>query len=46
MCGIAGIASLTEQPLERPELVESPMMARLTYRGPDEAGVYLNEART
>lgn len=41
MCGIAGIVSLTEQPLERPELVKS-MLDRLVHRGPDEEGQYVN----
>lgn len=41
MCGIAGIVSLTERPLERWELVQS-MLDRLVHRGPDGEGQYVN----
>jgi len=45
MCGIAGIVSLTDRPLEDVELVRT-MMDRLVHRGPDESGVYVNETHT
>jgi len=45
MCGIAGMVSLTDRPLEDVELVRT-MMDRLVHRGPDESGVYVNETHT
>jgi asparagine synthase (glutamine-hydrolysing) len=45
MCGIAGMMSLTSQPLSRPELV-GRMLERLIHRGPDEEGFYMNPSRT
>ena len=45
MCGIAGIVSLTERSLVRPELV-SCMLDRLVHRGPDEQGQYVNPTGT
>jgi asparagine synthase (glutamine-hydrolysing) len=41
MCGIAGIVSLTEQPVERPDLVQL-ILDRLVHRGPDGEGQYVN----
>ncbi len=37
MCGIYGMVSLTEQPLERPDLLKD-MGASLRHRGPDHSG--------
>src|SRR5262249_19575846 len=45
MCGIVGIMSLSEQPLQNPTLVEA-IAARLVHRGPDEEGYYTNPSRT
>ncbi len=45
MCGIAGMVSLTDRPLEDVDLVRT-MMDRLVHRGPDESGVYVNKTHT
>ncbi|HZS11706.1 MAG TPA: asparagine synthase (glutamine-hydrolyzing), partial [Nitrospirales bacterium] len=44
MCGIAGMLSMTDRPIERPELVRA-MMDRLVHRGPDESGEYVSPRR-
>ena len=45
MCGIAGMVSLTDRPIEDVDLVRT-MMDRLVHRGPDDSGVYVNKAHT
>jgi asparagine synthase (glutamine-hydrolysing) len=44
VCGIAGLYSLTDDPLETPGLLER-MTSSLTHRGPDECG-YHRDARS
>ena len=45
MCGIAGMVSLTDRPLQDIDLVRT-MMDRLAHRGPDESGLFVNETHT
>ena len=45
MCGIAGMVSLTDGPLQDVGLVRA-MMDRLVHRGPDDSGVYVNRTQT
>ncbi|HKN86870.1 MAG TPA: asparagine synthase (glutamine-hydrolyzing) [Nitrospiraceae bacterium] len=45
MCGIAGMVSLTDRPLQNVDLVRT-MMDRLVHRGPDDSGVYVNNTKT
>src|SRR5690348_7181856 len=45
MCGIAGMVSLTDGPLQDVGLVRA-MMDRLVHRGPDDSGMYVNKTQT
>lgn len=46
MCGIAGVVSLSNAPIQEPEKVASILDRLMKHRGPDGAGQWINSQRT